>query len=252
MIMKSLEITKFEPLDYACNEALNTLCSNLTFMGKNVKKIMVTSCSAAEGKSFLTMNMLRSFAMLGKSAIFVSGDLRRSAVGERFGIRFSLEKYQGITHYLAGLCEKEEIIYKTNIAGAYMIPVGRDVSNSLALLSTPRFSDLLHYLDSMFDIILVDAPPVGVLIDAAEISKACDGSVLVVSYNEVRRRDLVEAKRQLELAGSTVLGVVLNKVSFKSIINKKYYNKSYYTHYYVADQYRAVEKEKDNKIVKKR
>jgi capsular exopolysaccharide synthesis family protein len=252
MNMKSLEITKFDPLDYACNEALNTLCSNITFLGNQVKKIMITSCSASEGKSFLTMNMMRSYAMLGKSVVFVSGDLRRSAVGEKYGIRFFVNSNQGITHYLAGLCEMDDIIYKTNIDGAYMIPVGRDVSNSLALLSTPRLNALLNYLESTFDIVLVDAPPVGVLIDAAEISKSCDGSLLVVSYNEVRRRDLIEAKRQLELAGSKVLGVVLNKVSFKSLINKKYYNKSYYTHYYNYDQNRPMEKAKGRKSTRKR
>ncbi len=237
--MKSLAITKFDPLDYACNEALNTLCTNLTFAGSSVKKIMITSCIAAEGKSFLAFNMMRSFAALGKKVVYVSGDLRRFAIMERHGIRIQDGPGQGITHYLAGMCELGEVLYSTNVPGAYMVPVGREVSNSLALLSTPRFSELLDDLAGMFDVVLVDAPPVGVIIDAAEIAKSCDGTLLVVNYNTVRRRDLNEAKQQIELTGCMVLGAVLNNVSFDSYTSKRYYNKSYYTNYYVSEPYKS-------------
>lgn len=236
--MKSLNITKFESLDYACNEAINTLCTNLSFAGSNVKKIMITSCQASEGKSFLTMNMMRTFAGLGKSVVFVSGDLRRSAVSEKYGIRMQEGSGQGITHYLAGMCEMEDILYSTNIPGAYMVPVGHEVSNSLSLLSTPRLTKLLDQLATMCDIVLVDAPPVGLIIDAAEIAKSCDGTLLVASYNRVRRRELNEAKQQIELAGCMVLGVVLNNVTFDSYASKRYYNRSYYSNYYASEHYK--------------
>ena len=237
--MKSLAITKFDPLDYACNEALNTLCTNLTFSGSDVKKIMITSCMAAEGKSFLAFNMMRSFAALGKKVVYVNGDLRRFAIMERHGIRFLEGAGQGITHFLAGMCELDDVLYSTNVPGAYMVPVGREVSNSLALLSTPRFSELLDDLANMFDVVLVDAPPVGLIIDAAEIAKSCDGTLLVVNYNKVRRRDLNEAKQQIELTGCMVLGAVLNNVSFDSYTSKRYYNKSYYKNYYVSEPYKS-------------
>lgn len=237
--MKSLAITKFDPLDYASNEALNTLCTNLTFSGSDVKKIMITSCMAAEGKSFLSFNMMRSFAALGKKVVYVNGDLRRFAIMERHGIRFLEGAGQGITHFLAGMCELDDVLYSTNVPGAYMVPVGREVSNSLALLSTPRFSELLDDLANMFDVVLVDAPPVGLIIDAAEIAKSCDGTLLVVNYNKVRRRDLNEAKQQIELTGCMVLGAVLNNVSFDSYTSKRYYNKSYYTNYYVSEPYKS-------------
>jgi len=230
--MKNVLITKFEPLDYAATEAINTLCANLTFSGAGIKKIMITSSQASEGKTLTTMNMMRTFAALGKTVVYVSGDLRRSPIVQTYGIRFESDDTVGITHYLAGMASAAEVVYQTNIPGAYLVPVGRDVSNSLSLLSTPRLPALLDYLASMFDIVLVDSPPIGVIIDAAEIAKSCDGTVLVVNYNSVRRRELSEARRQIERAGCPILGAVLNEVPMDSYSNRRYYNQGYYSQYY--------------------
>ena len=112
-----------------------------------------------------------------------------------------------------------------------MIPVGREVSNSLALLSTPRLKQMLHALEERFDFVIVDAPPVGVIIDAAEIAKSCDGVIFAVRYNMISRRELLEAKNQIARTGCEVLGAVLNDVDLEALSSKKYYNKSYYTHY---------------------
>ena len=78
--MKQLKITKFAPLDYAGSEALNTLSTNLSFVGENVKKIMITSCHASEGKSYLSMNLMRTLAQRGIKVALVDADLRRSMI----------------------------------------------------------------------------------------------------------------------------------------------------------------------------
>ena len=232
--MKSLELTRFAGLDYSCNEALNTLCTNLSFAGSDVKKIMLTSCHAQEGKSFLSMALMRSLAGIGKNVVLVDADLRRSLLTSRYGVKME-GKPQGLTHYLAGMCPMDDILYKTNIEGAYMILSGRDVANSLTLLSTDRFPNLLDALARMFDVVLVDCPPVGVIIDAAQIAKSCDGVVFVVSNNGVSRRELADARQQIEKTGCPILGAVLNKVTFDTHSSKKYYYKTYYSHY--ADGY---------------
>jgi len=76
--MNKLTITNFPAASYAVQEALNTLCTNLSFSGSKVKKIVVTSSHAAEGKSFLTMSIMRTMAKFGKRVAFVDADLRRS------------------------------------------------------------------------------------------------------------------------------------------------------------------------------
>ena len=151
--MNALTIRHFPPLSYACSEAVNTLCTNLSFAGENVKKIMLTSCHASEGKTFLSMNIMRTMAKL------VDADLRRSMIGSKYGVQFQQEKPSGLAHYLAGMACENEIVYSTNIPGAYMIPVGREVSNSLQLLVSPRFDELLDSLAQRADYVIVDAPP---------------------------------------------------------------------------------------------
>ena len=220
--MRSLEFTNFPKLTYEVTEAINTLCTNLTFTGRTYKKIMVTSVTEAEGKSFLAMEIFRKMAELGKSVILVDADLRRSKIGVRYGVQYNTSSDLGITHFLAGKCTLEDILYSTNLRRAYYIPVGYYVSNSLALISSPKFKDLLDQLAMQADYILVDGPPVGMIVDAAEIAKSCDGAVFAVSYNRVHRGDLFEAEQQIERSGCAVLGAVLNNVPMNVYNSRKY------------------------------
>ena len=81
--MNKLELTRFPALDYACKEAINTLCTNLTFSGSDIRRIMLTSCQAHEGKSFLTLCIQRTLAQLGYRVVLVDADLRRSQIQSR-------------------------------------------------------------------------------------------------------------------------------------------------------------------------
>ena len=95
-------------------------------------------------------------------------------------------------------------------------------------MNSPRFSQLLDQLARQVDYVLVDAPPVGLVIDAAQIAKNCDGSLIVVRYNSVHRQELLDVKQQLEQTGCPIIGTVLNMVEYDSYLGKKYNYKSYY------------------------
>ena len=226
--MNALTIRHFPPLSYACSEAVNTLCTNLSFAGENVKKIMLTSCHASEGKTFLSMNIMRTMAKLGKTVVLVDADLRRSMINTDYGVRFEDGRNdgKGLSHFLAGMVGMDEVIYQTDIPNAIMVPVGRDVPNPLALLTNSHFAELLDMLAKMADYVIVDAPPVGVVIDAAEIAKACDGTLIAVNYNDVSRQELLDVKQQIEQTGCPILGTVLNQVDYDNYMGRKYY-KSY-------------------------
>lgn len=226
--MKQLKITKFPALDYAGNEAFNTLSTNLSFAGANVKKIMITSCHASEGKSYLSMNLMRTLAQRGIKVALVDADLRRSMVNSDYGLKFEDGRSDGkdLSHFLAGMVGMDEVIYQTDIPNAIMVPVGRDVPNPLALLTNHHFAELLDMLASMADYVIVDAPPVGVVIDAAEIAKACDGTLIAVNYNDVSRQELLDVKQQIEQTGCPILGTALNQVDYDNYMGRKYY-KSY-------------------------
>jgi capsular exopolysaccharide synthesis family protein len=233
--MNKLEFTKFPPLDYVVAESINTLCTNITFLGSSYKRILITSCHASEGKSFVALNIMRTFAGLRKKVILVDADIRRSTIAMRYRIKGKEKNRFGLTHYLAGMCEKEDILYETSIPGALFVPAGHLVSNSLSLLSSRSMSSLLNALSGQADYVIVDAAPVGIIIDAAEIAKSCDGALFVVKYNAVHRRELRDARQQIEQTGCPIMGAVLNNVELSKYSNRKYYYKSYYARY--GDEY---------------
>jgi len=230
--MPSFEIVNFQSLDYQAKEAINTLCTNLSFAGGDIKKIMVTSTHPQEGKSFVSINLMRSFASLGMRVVLVDADIRASQLQKAYDIRIGNPgvdgRYPGLSRYLAGRCSVEEIIGKTNIPNAWMILAGSTVSNSLPLFNGPRLKNLLNALAERFDIVLVDAPPVGTIIDAAKVATVCDGTLFVVQSNAVSRSHLSSSLRQIEKTGCPVLGTVLNQYDDRVYGNKYYYSGDYY------------------------
>lgn len=227
--MKQLKITKLPELDYAGNEAFNTLSTNLSFAGENIKKIMITSCHASEGKSYLSMNLSRTLAQRGTRVALVDADLRRSMINTDYGLLFENGKNidKGLSHFLAGMVGMDEVIYQTDVPNMLMVPVGRDVPNPLSLLTNKHFAELVDTLAKMVDYVIVDAPPVGVVIDAAEIAKFCDGTIIAVHYNDVSRQELLDVKQQIDQSGCPILGTVLNQVDYDNYMGRKYYYKSY-------------------------
>ena len=230
--MKAVAFKNLPEMSYAGNEAINTLCTNLTFSGEHIKKIMLTSCHASEGKSFLSLNIVRTLAKLDKKVVLVDCDLRKSVVAKKHLV-FGEGGSKGLTHYLAGMVPKDEILYEVGeVPNLFIVPCGRNVSNSLPLVSSPKLGELLNSLAQSMDYVIVDAPPVGMLIDAAKIATNCDGTLLVVNYNTVRKQELIDAQEQLAQSGCPILGTVINQANFGDYLSRKYYySKYYYSHY---------------------
>ena len=236
--IKSIHLNNFPPLNYACNEAINTLCTNLSFSRAGIKRIMITSSQAGEGKSFLAINIMRAMTKLGKRVVLVDCDMRASVLMQKYGAVFEDGAEEiGLAHLLAGMAEEKDVLYSTDIEGAFIVPIGRKVPDALSLLSSPDFGKLIQHLSEVFDYVIVDAPPVGVVIDAAEIARSCDGIVLAVGYNTVRRQELLSVKEQLEQTGCPILGTVLNKVKLNDYVGRKYYYKNYYRNYSKSGYY---------------
>lgn len=211
--MVDMEIRRFPTPEYPIANAMNTLCTNLSF-ADGVKKILVTSCYPQEGKSYIAMQILRSMATgLGMHAILVDADIRASALRGTYGIKIAANKaYSGLSGYLSGACGIEDIIGHTNIPGADLILSGKTVINSLPLYNSSHMEQLLNRLTSEYDAVIVDVPPVGTIVDAAKIAALCDGTLFVVGSGGVRARKLKEAVVQIEKSGCPIVGYVLNKV----------------------------------------
>lgn len=228
-----LEVSNFPKLDYVCNEAMNTLCTNLSYCGKDIRKIMITSRYAGEGKSYVSMNLLRTFSQLGKKTVLVDTDLRASGIQSDYRLRCSTRNHYGLSEYLSGICSLDEAIYQTNLPNTCMIPAGHEAPNPLQLLDTQAMGDLIGQLAEQFDVVLVDTPPVGMLVDAVAMAKFCDGALLVVGYCKGKQQEIGDAVESIKQTGCKVLGAVLNGVKFNSMSNRHYYYSSerYASHY---------------------
>ena len=231
--MPMLEVTQFPESDFVSHEAMNTLCTNLSYCGPDVRKVMITSRYAGEGKSYVSMNLMRTLSRLGRRVVLVDSDLRASGIQADYQLRYSTEKHYGLSEYLSGHCGIAEVLYQTNVPGAYMIPAGHDAPNPLQLLDTEKMKQLVEWLSTQFDVVLIDTPPVGVLVDAIAMAKFCDGALLVVGYRKGNQNEIGEAVKNIKQTGCKMLGAVLNGVKFRNMSNKYYYYSSerYSGHY---------------------
>ena len=150
----------------------------------------------------------------------------------KYWLKFEDEQNRfGLAHYLAGLADLERVVYETNLENAWMVPVGRTVTNPMPLLNSKRFEALLNYLAQEMDYVIVDVPPTGVVVDSSEIAKSCDGVLLVVDYDKVHGKEFADVKSQMEQTGCPILGAVLNQVKMNAFMSRKYYFKTKYGYY---------------------
>ena len=225
------------------------MATNLSYCGTNIRSIMITSRTAHEGKSFISLNLLRTFASLGKRVVLVDTDLRRSVMASRFQMQISAPV--GLSQYLAGVCEIEDAVCSTNIPNAYVVPCGRTVENSLQLLATPRMKEMMDVLSGSFDLVLIDTAPAGTISDALEIAKYCSGALIVVGYNVGHKREIIELADSIQRTGCPVLGVELNQVEINSLANRNsYYGYGKYYHYYHHHSNDEEEPEKKGLLAK--
>lgn len=220
--MDKIAISRFVTKEFQAAESLKTLRTNLMFSGPDVKAVALTSFSASEGKSSISFQLAASLAQAGKRVLLVDADLRKSVMASRMRIR---GKVEGLSHFLSGMANANEVIRETDLPGLYLMFAGARVPNAAELLGHPSFKKLMDALKETFDYVIVDAAPVGQVIDCAIMAPAMDGVMLVIdtthnSYKLERR-----IKQQLEMAGAKILGVILNRVDFTD--KGGYYGKAY-------------------------
>ena len=198
-------------LDRSGAESVDAICTGISFAGNQLKTIAITSCRPDEGKSFLAMQLSRCMARRGIRTLLIDCDLRKSVMRDGGLIRFS-GRGIGLAHVLSGQCDLSDALYATNVPDLFLLPGGENVKAPLALISSADFDDLLKKLSCDFEMIFIDTPPVGSVIDAAEIARRCDGSMIVVENKRTSRRALKEVVDRLRKTQTPILGCIRNKV----------------------------------------
>ena len=233
--MKKVNLT-IEKKSYNAREAIRTLRTNLQFCGDDKQVILVTSCIPGEGKTSVAVSLAESIAEMGKSVILVDADIRKSVMASRLEIS---DVDKGLSHFLSGQCNLSDVICATNIPKFHILLSGPEAPNPTELLESKRFSGMLESMKNVYDYIIIDSPPLGLVIDAAVVGRQSDGAIIVVEAGKTKYRLVQNVKDQLENSGVSVLGVVLNKVERKN-------QKSYYNKYYGSYKYEGYYKHDDN------
>jgi len=189
-------------------EYYNSIRTNIQFSGRDLKVITLTSAQPGEGKSITSVNLAISFARAGFRTLLIDADTRNSVMSGTFK---SNERYQGLTSFLSGNAELSDVICDTSIDNLMIIPAGQVPPNPTSLIQNDNFKAMIEIVRGLYDYVIIDTPPLGLVIDAAILAHHSDASLLVTKAGADKRRTITKLKEQLEQSGSVFLGVILNK-----------------------------------------
>ncbi|KRN88385.1 polysaccharide biosynthesis tyrosine autokinase [Ligilactobacillus ceti] len=218
--MHKVDILKnTQVINPATEEYYNKIRTNIQFSCVDVKTILVTSHTQSEGKSTVSLNIALSFAKLGLNVLYLDADVRKSALTSRF---YFEDGALGLTNYLSGLSSLDDILYQSELPNLTIIPAGNYSPNPTELLESHKFQQLLASFKEQYDYIIIDAAPIGVVVDALILAKQSDASLLVAGSQMVKKNEVLRTVEQLNNTQSQFLGVILNKVNVKK--NRSYGN----------------------------
>lgn len=201
------------------SEQFRTMRTNITFAAPDhdVQTILVTSSIPGEGKSTTAANLGVVFAQEEKRVLMIDADLRKPTLHYAFGI-FNVI---GLSSVLTRKNAFYDAIQETTVAGLNLLPSGPIPPNPAELLASKTMDALFEELKKLYDIIIVDAPPVLPVTDAQILSNKCEGTLLIANAGIVTKEVVIKAKSALIGSQARIMGVVLN--NYKIAKNRKRY-----------------------------
>ncbi len=205
-------------------ESFRQIRTNLQFahVGNASKAILVTSSLPGEGKSTTATNMAIALAEAGQSVVLVDADLRRPRVDDYLG----LERNAGLTTALIGKAHVNDLLQPWGEHQLWVLTSGQIPPNPSEMLGSLQMRDLIEHLEGNFDAVIIDAPPLLPVTDAAVLAQQVGGVVLVVGSSRVKSQHIEKSLSALSLVQAELLGVVMNMLPTKG---PDAYSYSYYS-----------------------
>lgn len=188
-------------------EAYRRIETNLSYVDATTpaRVLVVTSSVPGEGKSTTAINLASTFAESDRRVLLIDGDMRRPSVASTLG----LEDAAGLTTVLVGRASLADLVQRYGPGPLDVLPVGQMPPNPHQLIASGATRDLLETARSTYDIVIIDAPPLLPVSDAAVLSTMADGVLVVVGSRKVRRQQLAQSLRVLAGVEARVLGFIL-------------------------------------------
>ena len=224
----------------AAAEAFRSLRTNLEFArnGAPLRRLLVTSSLPGEGKTTTATNLAVAFAQAGRATVLVDADLRQPGVDQIFGV----DNAQGLSTQLASNTgDLTDRLQMTAIDNLRVLTAGPRPLNPAELLLSQRMQALLHELDDIAELVILDSPAVGGPTDAAILSASVTGTLLVVQSGRTSRSMLRRARETLRLADAVLLGVTVSRATTRSF--KEESDDEYFGHPIVGRDNRAPDSE---------
>jgi capsular exopolysaccharide synthesis family protein len=217
------------------SESYRTLRTNISYastIDKKIKSLLISSSQPGEGKSTTTANLAIAFAQLRRKTLLVDADLRKPVQHNVFGH----SRGPGLSEYLIGeINDLDSIIHQTKIENLSIITAGGLPPNPSELLGSETMSNMVDRLESEWDIILFDSPPIVAVTDASMISGELDAIALVVKAGQTERSAVDRALDTVRNVKAPLIGAILNGASLENLGGKYAYYYTYYNYYYAAD-----------------
>ena len=192
------------------------------------RRLLVTSAGPREGKTTSSINLGITFASAGRRVLLIDADLRRPSLHHAFG----LDNDRGLSSVIEGHTRAEDAAQPTVQDGLWIMPSGPRPPNPAELLGSSACRAVLDRLNELYDLVIIDSPPVVAVTDAVVLSTEVDGVILVVKSFKVAKDLVIQAKRQLVDVDARLIGVILNDFD----IQRKSYGYYYYYTYYGHDR----------------
>lgn len=207
-------------------EQFRTIRTNIQFsmIDKDLKTIIFTSSGPWEGKSTVAANIASVFADQGKRVVLVDADMRKPTVFRTFNIHNNTGLSTLITSRQTNL---KDVVQRVEEVGLDVIPSGPIPPNPSELLNSNRMNEIIKLLETEYDLVFFDMPPVVSVTDAQIMATKTDGVVFVVRRGIAHTDDVKHAKELLDMVQANVLGVVFNGAEKKTDRSYSYYGYGY-------------------------
>ena len=222
---KSIPILAVKNSDDIAIESLRSIRTAIHFALANAKNniIMIAGPSPEVGKSFISTNLATIFAQGDKRVLLIDADMRRGYMHKYFDV----DVKPGLSELLSGQADLQKVLHKTQVANLDVITRGKSPTNPSEILSSNQFKELLEQLQSQYDHIIIDTPPVLAVTDGIIISQYTGVNLIVARYAKSQMKELELTLNRFEQAGVKVNGFILNDIQRASAGYGYGYNYAY-------------------------